>query len=244
MAGPTPAQQKQWNEQGYLVLEGAIPDAQLRRLQAAFDYWADACRADWVEQVGRGEASPSWYDIPDPLEKDEVFVDLVDHPSYYGLLQDFTDGQLLFAGLGVRTVAPWPLAYTGWHSDVARDYPLHPKVQVYIEDVSSRGGEFAFVPGSHRVDSETYYRGLRGRTLPRRNDTMPGHRTLPGRAGTAIIFNSYGVHTAMDNNTGTARKSILMGYDSTRRNADPARYAALAPVCTTTERRRLFGLEE
>ena len=82
MAGATPAQRKQWDEQGYLVLEGAIGGAQLERLQAAFDYWADACREEWVDSVARGDASPSWYDVPDPLEKDEIFLDMVDHPSY------------------------------------------------------------------------------------------------------------------------------------------------------------------
>ena len=244
MESTTPAQRKQLDEQGYLVLEGAIQGAQLERLQAAFDYWADACRADWVDRVARGDASPSWYDIPDPLEKDEIFVDMVDHPAYLGLLQDAADGQLLFAGLGVRTVAPWPVAYTGWHSDLAKPLPLHLKVQIYVEGVPPRSGEFAFVPGSQKVDTGSYYRGLRGRTLPRRNDTMPGHRTLPGPAGTAILFDAYGMHTAMDNATGTARKSILMGYDSARDHVDPARFAALAPVCTTSARRRLFGLGE
>ena len=243
MTDPTPAQRQQWDEQGYLVIEDAIQGAQLQRLQAAFDFWAGACRADWVERVARGDASPSWYDIPDPLTKDEIFVDMVDHPSYYDLLQDFTSGQLLFGGLGMRTVPAWPLAYTGWHSDVARAHPLHPKVQLYIEDVPPQGGEFGFVPGSHRVDTKTYYRGLRGRTLPRRNDTMPGHRTLPGKAGSAIVFNAYGLHTAMDNRTPTARKSIIMGYDSTRAHVEPNRYAALARFCTTPERRKLFGLE-
>ena len=242
MTDPTPVQRKQWDEQGYLVVEDAIQGAQLQRLQTAFDHWAEACRADWVERVACGDASPSWYDIPDPLTKDEIFVDIVDHPSYFGLLQDFTDGQLLFGGLGVRTVSAWPLAYTGWHSDVRHAHPLHPKIQLYIEDVPPRGGEFGFVPGSHKFDIETYYRGLRGRTSPRRNDTMPGHKTLPGNAGSAIVFNAYGLHTAMDNRTGTARKSIIMDYESTRKQADPGKFEALSRFCTTPARRRLFGL--
>ena len=37
MTDPTPAQRKQWDELGYLVLEDAIQGAQLQRLQAAFD---------------------------------------------------------------------------------------------------------------------------------------------------------------------------------------------------------------
>ena len=47
----------------------------------------------------------------------------------------------------------------------------------------------------------------------------------------------------MDNRTRTARKSIIMGYDSTREQAAPGKFAALARFCTTPERRKLFGLE-
>ena len=39
---PTPAEKKQWEEEGYLVFENAIQGEDLKRLQTAFDHWADA----------------------------------------------------------------------------------------------------------------------------------------------------------------------------------------------------------
>ena len=142
--GPTPEQKVQWEEEGYIVLENALHGAQLQRLQAAFDKATVECKEDWLQRVARGEAQPTFFDIPDPLERDEIFVDIVDHPSWFGLLQDFTGGETLFLGPQVRSVPVWPVSYTGWHPDVPLSNPLHIKVQIYVEDVSENSGEFAF----------------------------------------------------------------------------------------------------
>ncbi len=238
MSGATQAAKKQFEEQGVVVVEEAIGGEELQRLQQVFDHWTEECKEDWLDQVERGDAAPVWCDIPDPLEKDEAFVDLVDHPSYCDLLLDITDGELLFGGLAARTVPPWPLAYTGWHPDMERSAPLHPKMQIYLNDVPPRGGEFGFVPGSHKTNDDTFFR-------PQCNHTMPRHKALPGQAGTAIIFNAVGLHTAMDNCTLTPRKSIIMGYNKIKlQEPEPdSRFSSIAHLCTTPQRRKLFGLE-
>ena len=236
MAGPTQEQQLQWDEQGYLVLAEALQGEQLTRLQQTFDHWTQACKEDWLERIAKGEATATFYDLPNPLEKDDIFIDLVDHPSWIDLLQRFTDGELLFLGPQVRTVPPWPLSYTGWHPDVGKDNPLHIKVQIYVEDVAPGTGEFGYVPGSHKRDSGPY-------TRPNWNESMPGHKTFPAKAGTAIAFNSHGWHTAMDNG-GAVRKSIILIYEKrTPEKVRPQAFAAIADRCTTPVRRALFGLE-
>lgn len=237
VVGPTPAQKVQWEEEGYIVLENALQGAQLQRLQTAFDRAVVECKEEWLQRVARGEAQPTFFDIPQPLERDEIFVDIVDHPSWYGLLQDFMQGETLFLAPQVRTVPAWPISYTGWHPDVPMSNPLHIKVQIYVDDVGERSGEFAFVPGSHRAGSGPYAR-------PKRGESMPGHRRLPGKAGTAIVFNSYGWHTAMDNETPTPRKSIILIYEKrTPEKVRPDQFKAIASLCTTPQRRALFGME-
>ena len=145
---PTPEQKAQWEAEGYLVFENAIQGEDLKRLQTAFDYWADACKAEWLDRVEAGESVATFYDIPNPLEKDPIFIDIIDYPSYYGALMDFTDHDLILLGPQVRTVAPWPVSYTGWHPDVGQSNPLHIKVQIYVNDVEPGGGEFGFVPAA------------------------------------------------------------------------------------------------
>ena len=140
MIRPTAEQQKQWDDEGYLVFEKAIQGDDLKRLQDAFDHWSAICKEDWLNRIETGENSSTFYDIPDPFAKDEIFIDLVDHPSYYGTLMSFTNDQLILLGPQVRTVPPWPISYTSWHPDVPLSNPLHIKVQIYVHDVLPKSG--------------------------------------------------------------------------------------------------------
>ena len=112
MIKPTEAQTAQWKEKGYLVFENAIQGDDLKQLQGAFDYWAEQCKPAWLDRVEAGEMAASFYDIPDPFAKDEIFVDTIDHPSYYGSLMAFTDDDLILLGPQVRTVPPGPVCYS------------------------------------------------------------------------------------------------------------------------------------
>ena len=112
----------------------------------------------------------------------------------------------MFLAEQVRTVPLWPLSYTSWHPDVPHSNPLHIKIQIYVNDVDPGCGEFAFVPGSHKRTAGPY-------TRPVFQESMPGHRTFVGAAGTAVMFNAYGWHAAMDNHSGIPRKSIILIYE-------------------------------
>ena len=238
MIRPTAEQQKQWEDEGYLVFEKAIQGDDLERLQDAFDHWSAICKEDWLNRIETGENSSTFYDIPDPFAKDEIFIDLVDHPSYYGTLMSFTNDQLILLGPQVRTVPPWPISYTSWHPDVPLSNPLHIKVQIYVHDVLPKSGEFAFVPASHKPSSGPYPK-------VKRPSSMPGHKAFPSKAGTAIVFNSYGWHTSMDNHTNIARKSIILIYEkSTSERISPDTFASIAQHCKTKQRRKLFSLEK
>ena len=238
MAKCTELQRAQWEQEGFLTFDNAIQGGELARLQGVFDYWSERCKSEWLERVEAGEAVSTFYDIPGVFEKDEIFVDLVDHPSCYPYLKEFTDGEVILLGPQVRTVPPSPVSYSGWHPDVPHSNPLHIKVQVYVNDVEPKCGEFTYVPGSHKPDAGPYSR------VPRL-ESMPGHKTFPGKAGTAIMFNSYGWHAAMDNPSGTPRKSVILIYEKrTPDRVSPEAYAPIARYCTTPERRRLFSLEQ
>ena len=66
----------------------------------------------------------------------------------------------------------------------------------------------------------------------------------PGNIGTALLFNSYGMHTSMRNHGPRPRHSIILIYEKfTREKFDPRRFAHIEQMLKTPERRRLFGLE-
>ena len=237
MKGPTAHEREFWEENGYLHFEQAMMGDDLTRLQRAFDRAVDDCKADWLEGVAKGTYPAAHFDIPKPLGRDDVFIDIVDYPAWYPYLQDFAEGELIIIGTQVRILPAQPISYVGWHADVPLTNPLHMKVQIYLEDVPEDGGAFAFVPGSHKPDA-----GPCPQPVP--YNAMPGHKTFPGKAGDAILFNSYGWHTSMINATQTPRKSIILIYERwTEGRVSAADHVSIADRLTTPERRRLFCLE-
>ena len=237
MTVPKPEERHFWEEQGYLAFEQAIVGEDLSRLQGAFARAADECKADWLDAIARGTAPAAYFDIPNPCERDDIFIDLIDYPAWYPYLMDFADGELILLDPQVRTLPAQPISYLVWHPDVPRTNPLHMKVQIYMEDVVKEGGAFAYVPGSHKPDAGPC-------PQPRPLDAMPGCKVFPGKAGDAILFNSYGWHTSMVNTTPSARKSIILIYERwTEGKVSSDRYASIADRLTAPARRKLFSLD-
>ena len=205
MAQVSEAQLDQWEREGYVLVEGALQGEDLLRLQAAFDRCAAEDKAEWLDDVAVGTRPGAFFDIQRPLERDEAFVRLADHPSYVDLLVACLGEDHLFQGAQVRTLPPSPVSYVGWHPDFSHDEPQHIKLQIYVEDVPADGGAFAFVPGSHKPDAGPYpvYDVLAD---------MPGHIVFAAAAGTAILFDNHGWHTSMINTTQVPRKSIILSY--------------------------------
>jgi hypothetical protein len=238
MKEPTAAHQKQWDEDGYLVFESAIDGDLLHRLQDAFDHWTAACKPDWLERVATGKTAPSFYDFPESLKKDDAFLEIADHPAYYGCLRAFCDDEPILQDVGPRIVPLSPLSYTSWHADTPHSRPLHIKIQIYLSDMVHGGGEFAYIPGSHKPDSGPSEN-------PRRQEDMPGMVRFTGKAGTAVMFNCYGWHTALDNDGTVPRKSIIVTYHKRTENdrVDRSPFKFLEERCTTDERRRFLSLQ-
>jgi phytanoyl-CoA dioxygenase PhyH len=235
----TPAERRQWQEEGWLLAEGAVSGEPLRRLQRAFDGCAERFKPGWLAQLESGEAAGSYYDLPDPMAWDGAFRDLADCPGFHGLARDLLGEDIILVELQARMVPRWPVSYSAWHRDVPAGHPLHIKVQLYVSDVAPGGGELGYVPRSHLWEEEA-----EGYPVVRRLESMPGHRRFPGPAGTAILFNGRGLHTAMDNRRGPHRKSVILIYEARRPGRiPPSLVAAARDWATTPERRRLLGLE-
>lgn len=237
MKRPTDAERQAWEDKGVLFLESAIVGDELKRLQETFDRCAAEAKDDWLAGIAKGTRPAAHFDIPNPFEKDDLFIDLIDHPSWYGYLMDFADEDLIILAPQVRTLPVLPVSYVGWHPDVPHTTPLHMKVQIYVEDVPADRGAFAYVPGSHKPNAGTC-------PVVRPLDSMPGHQVYPGKAGDAVLFNSYGWHTSMVNTTPNPRKSIILIYEKwSKDRVAPDRFASIADKCTTPDRRRLFSLD-
>jgi len=238
MQHPTDSEKRQWEDEGYLVIEEAITGDELARLQMAHRRGFVEGRSKWRRSVAAGESLPTCFAMREPFLKDQVYLDLVDHPSYLPHVVEFLGPDLICGGIHVLTVPPWPVSYTHWHPDFAPDAPLRVKVHIYVDDVGADGaGGFGVVPGTHKQDPQPY-------RYHRELQNMPGCKIIDGKAGTAVIFDICGLHTAMPNRSGPPRHSLFMCYDCNEgQPRDSSRHAAIAHLCTTPERRRLLQLD-
>ena len=220
------------------MFPGAIAGEQLQRLQHAFDHWAERCKADWLDRIDRGEQAATYYDIPDPLDKDEIFIDIVDHPSYFGCLSEFTGGQPIVLAEQVRTVPPWPFSYTSWHPDVPHSNPLHIKVADLRQRrrprprrVRLRTGQPQALGGAvHQAPAPGEHAGIPH--LHRRGR----HRGHVQRARLARRHGQPRRHAAQIDH--------LIYEQRTDGRVEPDTFTSIAHLCTTPERRRLFSLEQ
>ena len=110
MRGPTEAQTGRAGN-GFLVFPALRGSNSCSACQGAFDT-GPRLQAGLAPPLDAVTSGP-YYDIPDPLDKDESFIDIVDHPSYFGCLKEFTGGSRCLRRTGGARCA-LALHYTSW----------------------------------------------------------------------------------------------------------------------------------
>jgi phytanoyl-CoA hydroxylase len=236
----------QYETQGFVYLPGVIPPAFVERLRRAFDDAAARYEPQWREAVAAGRADPRFFDIPDILDQDDVFVDLVDLPSIFPILIETVGPDIQLNHTHARCFYPGKTFVQPWHSDVAEILGIDlahtlnfiVKVHYYFEDLAPNQGCLAFIPGSHRRPA--------GAPAPKIED--PDHssavvKVVP-KAGDAVLFNTHVLHMCQDNESGRVRKSIIYAYShywvKHYANAVPAN---LEKYLTAPHRYQLFGVD-
>jgi ectoine hydroxylase-related dioxygenase (phytanoyl-CoA dioxygenase family) len=210
----TAGERRQFEEQGYLIVEDALPEDWRRALIAAVD------RVDTEERRRHGYGSHHQLLLEGFIERDPAFLELLDwprtFPKVWGLL-----GWNIYAyhtHLGVNPpVAPDQPRETRrlhWHQDSGRvnlDIATHPrprlslKVAYFLTDMREPGqGNFSIIPGSHLHD-----------TLAQPADRVsdpPGAMPVCVGPGTAVFFDRRLWHSASPNWSDRTRKVLFYGY--------------------------------
>ncbi|MHC5544806.1 phytanoyl-CoA dioxygenase family protein, partial [Singulisphaera rosea] len=188
-----------------------------------------------------------YFDIPDILDVDDSFVDLVDLPMVLPVLLSAVGPDIQLNHTHARVFPPGRTFTAPWHSDLAEvigiDLAHSPhffvKVHYYFEDLSPDQGCLAFLPGTHRLPQ--------GYPRPQidPNGDSPAVTKIVPKAGDAVLFNTHVLHMALDNTSPKTRKSLIYAYShfwlKNYANAVPSDLERLA---TTRLRRQMFGIEE
>lgn len=225
MKSLTEEQRRQWTEDGYLHLEGALdPDevaffnAELERIRLV-PGWEPSDVAlghyGWVDTAA-STSSGGFMDRRDLLSYGQHFIDLMDRPGVFDLILDLM-GPNLMLSMTQAIVRPSTDKFGGYtHTDggeglreiqVTPDSPpIAMKVMYLLTDVVGEdAGGFTVFPGSHN------------RQIPWNSDDPPhphakGARQLEGRAGDCYLFPHALWHGPAPNRSGRPRNTILYNY--------------------------------
>jgi ectoine hydroxylase len=204
-------EKRQFNEEGYLVVEDALAPDQVTHLTALSD-------SIHARKVAEGFDPKKALFYPNFIPDDPAFAALVDYPKtlpkVWGLL-----GWNIYLYHAHLIVTP-PSGETpsdrtfGWHQDSGRvnvEIECHPrprlslKVAYFLSDVSEPGrGNFWILPGSHLCDTLD---------LPADRVGQPeGAIPVCVKPGTAVFFDRRLWHTASPNWSDITRKVLFYGY--------------------------------
>lgn len=194
---------------GYLVLPGALGPEELARVRAA----ADRAEATWRADPARpGLRKPNLEQVQAPIEYDDLFLDLMEHPRVFPLVREILGDDVAMIDNDYYLSPPRSATHAPWHRDVGMRGVYHPRsvlmVKVFwlLNDVAPDGGATAVLPGSHRFPD--------GFQVPRPENpaAMPNHVRMAFPAGTAWFFNGRLCHAALDNESDTPRRVLIYNY--------------------------------
>ena len=219
----TQEERTQFEQQGFLVVPGALPSARVDRLTAAVDQLhAQALKA------GEAEPNKRWGST-NILGQDESFLGLVDWPTTLPKVWGILGWNIYSYHTHVRITPPvlpdaeQQRSWLEWHQDSARvnlEMQTQPrprlslKVAYFLTDVSQPDrGNFYVLPGSH-LSSTVPLCSEVGRdpqeAIPDRvpDEAMP----ICVEPGDAVLFDRRLWHSRSPNDSTLTRKALFYGY--------------------------------
>jgi hypothetical protein len=175
---------------GIVVLPNLLTDNQIRSMQVAFE--AKLRRLRWNNFDGFQKTETFRHMVEDVLLLDQGFVDLALHPLIRQILTRYLGNKFeLNEAKGWKSL-PTKRDFHGWHGDAWYDQtsaiiPREVKLAFYLTDV--RSGAFNYIKGSHRKQHPRMVRNSEIANIPRSQIVE-----VNGEAGTAILFDTSGIH--------------------------------------------------
>lgn len=204
----TEEQLKQFNDEGYLIVEDALSPDLLGRLNEAVD------RVEAKERAEQGLSPDDMLAKFRTVVEDDTFLDLLDNPKTFPLLWDILGWNIQ---LYISHLIIYPpeqkggvIRNSGWHQDGGRPVPEmerpHPrlslKISYWLRDVDTpEHGAMTIVPGSHKLG-----------TKPPACDSGEGILPVCVKAGTAVLFDRRMWHRRGINTSDITRRVLFFGY--------------------------------
>ena len=240
-SGVTRDQRRSWRRDGFLLLRGGLPPAEVAHLLARIDDILER----YAGSAHRFDQSATAYKVAEAITLTDALDGLLDHERVFPLLLDLLGPflQVLGTEIFARPSTESDELAVEWHTDGGpvlgrflphgNDPALQLKTQFFLTDMpETDSGNFMLVPGSHR------------RLFPREGvaATPPDAIQLTVRAGDVLLFPWSLWHAVAPNHSGRARRSVTVRYGQLwSRPYDCDRLPDSVLARLTPRRRRLLG---
>ena len=207
----TEQERYQFEKDGYLIVEDAIPPDLVTRLTAAVD------RIDAQERAASGLSPRDGQNILDFIGRDDVFLELLDWPKTFPKILGILGWNVQLYHSHVIITPPKATSGPGqkglnWHKDSGRlNFELESdpqprislKIAYFLTDTSEVGRANLYViPGSHLQNK-----------LERPEEGEPdGATAICVKPGTAVFFDRRIWHASSPNISDVPRKVLFYGY--------------------------------
>lgn len=211
----SPAQARQYDEQGYFLFERAFPLAEMEEIRREIDHFEQAferiLREKFDGAVGIARADAITFTIH-LVKRSERLKAFSQHPVFAGICHDTIPGQArLYWDQAVYKKPGNPDEFP-WHQDNGYTYTepqQYLTCWVALTDATLDNGCPWVVPGLHRLGTLKHERSPLGwQCLFNPEDAV----AVPARAGDIVVFSSLTPHRTGPNSTGDVRKSYILQY--------------------------------
>ena len=204
-------EERRFAEQGYLIIENAIPQKLVDRATAVVD------RLTAEEKAREGLGANDGINIFDFIGQDDVFLELLDYPTTFPKVWGILGWNIQL--YHSHTIITPPNAVSGpgqqglnWHKDSGRlnnELETDPqprislKVAFFLTDTSELGrANLHVIPGSHLLNK-----------LPVDEAKKPkGGLAVRAKPGDAVFFDRRIWHSSSPNTSKVPRKVLFYGY--------------------------------
>ena len=201
------------NKEGILVLDNFLPESTIQNMQQAINVKFKTMR--WNDVDGYEKTEKYRHFVFDLLTLEQGFVDAALQPDLQALAKSFLGDQYTLVEARACRSLPVNSEFHGWHSsawydrDILADddeIPKELKLVVYLSDV--KNGGFQYLKGTHR---QYHPNGIVDESDLFKYPNL-GKCHITGKAGTAILYDSSGLHNMEHIPVIDPRIAVFMNY--------------------------------